>query len=169
MDRTKLSRILAVPAAVVLGIGVSACNGNRTSSQARGHEGAPINITGCLQEGSGMNSFVLTQVNEPTRSVGTSGSSDTQPGVVAQEQMREAKHAYRLDGDNDQLGNLVGKKVKVEGTIADASDLKERADENRTRPDKPADIDTGDLAKVNVRSISAVADSCGSASDQPKR
>jgi hypothetical protein len=168
MDRVTISRILVVPAAIVFAGSIAACNGNRANSNARGHEGAPIDLTGCLQKGGGMTaSYVLTQVNEPTRSVGTTGSTGSQ-GAVAQEQMREARHAYRLDGDNDQLDNLVGKQVRVQGVVAENSDLNKRAEDNRRDTDRPADLDTSDLAKVNVQSISAVSDSCGSGSGQPK-
>jgi hypothetical protein len=166
MDRLNVSKIAAFAGVLVLGAAVTACNRDRTTSSARGHEGAPTSLTGCLQKGGGMTtSYVLTEVNEPTRSVGTSGSAE-KPGTVAQEQMREAKHAYRLDGDKDQLDPLVGKQVRVEGTIAENSDLNKRADESPRDRDKPADIDPGDLAKVNVQSISAVADACGNGVDQ---
>jgi hypothetical protein len=73
--------------------------------------------------------------------------------------MREAKHAYRLDGDNDQLDKLVGKQVSVEGTVADNSDLAKRQNDMR-KDSKPADIDAGDLAKVDVKTIAAVSDNC---------
>ena len=154
-----VSKVLPIACGVALmAVG---CDRDRTNV-ARGHEGAPINLTGCLQKGSGLNTFVLTQVNEPTRSVGTSGAQQTPSGAVAQEQMREAKHAYRLDGDNDQLSKMVGKQVKVEGTIADSSDLAKRANESRDE-NKPPDLDAGDLAKVDVKTIAAVSDSCGAA------
>ena len=169
MNRNSVNRLLAISCTVALASIVSACNGDRASSNAaRGHEGARINLTGCLQKGGGLtSSYVLTQVNEPTRSVGTSGSS--QPDVVKQEQMREAKHSYRLDGNDDQLGSLVGKQVRVEGTVAENSDLNKRAAEDRKDADKPADIDTGDLAKVKVNSISAVSDVCGNSANDQQR
>jgi len=164
MDGNSLNRMLAISCTVALASVVSACNADRTSS----NQGAPIKLTGCLQKSGGLtSSYVLTQVNEPTRSVGTSGSS--QPDVVKQEQMREAKHSYRLDGDDDQLSNLVGKQVRVEGTVAENSDLNKRAAEDRKDTDKPADIDTGDLAKVKVNSISAMSDSCGSSPTEPPK
>src|SRR6476469_6459819 len=86
MNRNSVNRLLTLSCTVALASVVSACNGDRASSnQARGREGAPINLTGCLQKGGGLtSSYVLTQVNEPTRSVGTSGSS--QPDVVKQDQ-----------------------------------------------------------------------------------
>jgi hypothetical protein len=139
-------------------LAVAACDRNGMR-EARGHEGAPINLTGCLQKGDGMNNFVLTQVNSPSRSVGTSGASDAKPGAVAQEQMREAKHAYRLDGDNDELGKLVGMQVRVDGTVAENSDLNKRANDSRA-DNKAPDLGSGDLAKVDVKTIAAIADSC---------
>ena len=105
--------------------------------------------------------YILTQVNEPTKSVGTSGSSDA--NAVQREQIREAKHAYRLEGDDDQLKDLVGKQVRVEGVIAENSDLhKAQQDANKRDAGSGADIDPGDLAKVDVKSIATVADACSS-------
>ena len=80
-------------------------------------------------------------------------------GWMTKEQMREAKHAYRLDGDNIELDRLVGKQVSVEGTIADSSDLAKRSEEMR-KDNKPADLDASDLAKVDVKTIAAVSDVC---------
>lgn len=145
--------------AVALAVASTACNGE-TTRNARDHVGAPINLTGCLQKGDGMNTFVLTPVNEPTRSVGTSGST-SDPGAVKQEQMREAKHAYRLKGDDRQLESLVGKQVSVEGIVADSSDVNRKANEAR-KDDKPLDLDSGDLAKVDVKSIAQIGEACSS-------
>ena len=146
--------------AVGLALAATACNRD-TTRDARGHVGAPINLTGCLQKGDGMNTFVLTQVNEPTRSVGTSGSA-SDPNAVKQEQTREARHAYRLEGEGKQFESLVGKQVSVEGTIAEASDINKKAAEAR-KDDKPMDLDSGDLARVDVKSIAQIGESCGSA------
>jgi hypothetical protein len=148
--------------AVALAISSAACNKAdraKSADEARGHEGAPINLTGCLQKDPGLGTtYILTQVNEPTRSVGTAGSSDQSAAAVERERLREAKHAYRLGGDGDQFEKLVGKQVKVQGTIAENSDLsKKRAD-----GDHRIDVDAGDLAKVDVTTIAQVADACGS-------
>jgi hypothetical protein len=160
MARMKTAQALTIAAGFAVAAAGAACDraGDR---EGRGHKGAAINLVGCLQKSeSGVNQYVLTQVNSPSQSVGTTGSSpDAQAGVVAQQQMREAKHAYRLDGDNDQLDRLVGKQVSVEGTIADSSNLNRRADEVR-KDNKPADLDAGDLAKVDVKTIAAVSDVC---------
>jgi len=128
-----------------------------------GHEGAPITITGCLQRGSGLNNFILTQVNSPSDTpVATTGKESS--GVAVQrEQMREAKHAYTLDGDKDAMRDLIGKQVRVTGTIAESSELRRAMPENRTSGERREglDIDAGDLAKVDVQGIVQVADVCG--------
>jgi hypothetical protein len=129
-----------------------------------GHEGAPITVTGCLQRGSGMN-FILTQVNSPSDTpVATSGSGSS-GAAVQREQLREAKHAYTLDGDEDALRDLVGKEVRVTGTIAESSGLRLGVPENRGSGGRREglDIDAGDLAKVEVQGIVRVADVCGDA------
>jgi hypothetical protein len=71
--------------------------------------------------------------------------------------MREAKHAYRLGGDDDRFAPLVGKQVKIDGTIAENSDLNKKP----AGGDRRSDIDTGDLAKIDVTVISQMADACG--------
>jgi len=165
-------RMTGATAVVACGIAVAissaACNrdnnGRSATNESGGHVGAPINLTGCLQKEGGLTTtYILTQVNEPTQSVGTSGSSST--ANVDQERMREAKHSYRLSGDSDQLKDLVGKQVKVDGTIAENSDMTKR----RTDTNKPADVDAGDLAKVDVRNIVAVSDACGDAAAKPQK
>ena len=135
-----------------------------------GHEGAPITLTGCLQRGSGLNNYILTQVNSPSDSpVATSGQSAA-GGAVQREQMREAKHAYALDGDVDNARDLVGKQVRVTGTLAETSDLRRgnsgtdtAAPRANTSDDRREglDIDTGDLAKIDVQTMTQVAENCG--------
>ena len=147
---------------IALAVSSAACNkdnGRARTSEARGHEGAPINLTGCLQKEGGLTTtYILTQVNESAKSVGTTGSNST--ANVDQERMRAAKHAYRLDGDSGQMKDLVGKQVKVEGTIAENSDLNKKT--TTADQDKRTDIDAGDLAKVDVKTIAATGDACGS-------
>lgn len=148
---------------MALALSSAACNRStaKNNDEARGHVGAPINLTGCLQkQGTLTTDYILTQVNEPSQAVGTSGSAVN----PQQEQMREAKHAYRLKGDDDQLDKLVGKQVKVDGTIGENSDLNKAQEEAKTDRDRGADIDAGDLARVDVKSIAQVSDSCGGAS-----
>lgn len=131
------------------------------TAKDRGHEGAPITVTGCLQRGSGMNNFILTQVNEPSESPVATAGKDASGAAVQREQMREAKHAYQLDGDDkDAIRDMVGKQVRVTGTIKEASELHKEAAETKTASDR-LDIDAGDLAKVNVQGIVQVAEACG--------
>jgi hypothetical protein len=128
----------------------------------RGHEGAPITLTGCLQRASG--DFVLTQVNRPSgAAVGTAGAS-RESGDVAREQMRAAKHSYTLDGDDDQFEPLVGRQVRVVGTLAEISGLRApgaRADAPRKDRRSPVgSLETGDLAKVDVAMVEKLAETC---------
>ena len=152
-----MSRRTMIACGIALVVSSTACDQDKNrTAESRGHKGAPINLTGCLQKDGGISTtYILTQVNEPTQSVGTSGSSAS--ANVDQERMREAKHAYRLSGDDDRLKELVGKQVKVEGVIAENSDFKKTNDAERR-----TSVDTGDLAKVDVKSVAAIADACGS-------
>jgi hypothetical protein len=162
---------------LAMALSVTACNRDEAAEVDRdtdrlatdtrtpqGHEGAPITVTGCLQRGSGMNNFILTQVNSPAESpVATSGKADD---AVQREQMRGAKHAYALEGDDDDaLRNLVGKQVRVTGMIAESSALRREISKPRdtTGSRDSLDIDSGDLAKVDVQGIVQVADVCGDA------
>src|SRR5262245_4586444 len=109
---------------LAVAIAGAACNRNDTAEVDRdtdrlaadaakqpGHKGAPITITGCLQRGSGLNNFILTQVNSPSDTPVATTGKDSSGAAVQREQMREAKHAYTLDGDKDALRDLVGKQV----------------------------------------------------------
>lgn len=172
--------------AVALTLSVGACaNDNRTSdigdrdnkgnmadaTDNRGHEGAPIELTGCLQKGDGRNDYMLTQVNSPSSAVGTSGVKNE--AAVEREQIRSASHAYRLDGDNDDFEKLVGKLVRVSGTVEESSEVRQNATEMKPSTDgnrAPAadgnrvEIKEGDLAKVDVNKVERVADECGTPS-----
>jgi hypothetical protein len=121
-----------------------------------GREGAPVTLTGCLQKEEGLGGeFVLTQVNRPSDApVATSG--DPARGEVEREQIREAKRAYQLSGETDDLEPLVGKQVRIAGRIAETSDLQPSRESDRS----DREIDADDLAEVNVESIERVADTC---------
>ena len=122
------------------------------------NEMKPIDVTGCLQKSGG--SYVLTD-----------GS------VVEREQVHPAQHAYRLSAEkDDDLEKLVGKQVKVSGTMTEASDLIARddrrandlrvgtsgdQDKNHDRKQDRARIRTGDLASVDVTTIEPMAGGCG--------
>jgi hypothetical protein len=132
-----------------------------TMADARGHEGAPITVTGCLQKAEGLNNYVLTEVNRPADSVGTSGRAEGD--AVEREQIRAAKHAFRLEGDDDDWEALVGKQVRVVGTYEEGSDIwrEMRKDDGKDARNERVDIDHGDLAKIDVDNVEKVADACG--------
>jgi len=192
MNRIDSARMLFIGCAIVA---ASACgNGTRTSSDnaatgkpadrsaassANDRDNSanapkPIAMTGCLQKGTG-GTFILTRVNEPSqKSVGTNGT----PAAVENEQAREAENAYRVDATGDlKLDDLVGKQVRVSGTLAERSDIsgsdRAASANNRTErgtagaPSKESDerpeIKQRDLAKIDATSASIVTDSCGGA------
>ena len=76
--------------------------------------------------------------------------------------MRAAAHSYRLSGDRDNLEPLVGKQVRVSGTMAKAADLDTHDDNGKLKDRDRTKIDEGDLARVDVASVDSVADACGS-------
>jgi len=115
-----------------------------------------------LQKGDGRSDYILTEINTPKESVGTSGAAGTSGAdTVAQERLQAAEHAYRLSGDHDNLEPLVGKRVRVSGTLAQASDLNAHDDNGKMKDRDRAKIGESDLAKVDVASVDSVADTCG--------
>jgi hypothetical protein len=111
----------------------------------------PIAITGCLQKGDG-HTYILTRANEPSqKSVGTSG----QEGAVQREQMRSAANSYRIDPSGDvKIDDMVGKQVKVNGTLAEPADLPKDKDANDVK------IKEGDIAKIETTTVSIVSANC---------
>ena len=135
-----------------------------------------VMLTGCLQKGSGMNNFILTQVNTAPHTVGTTGATSTSEATpsagsdtVGREQSHAAAQSYRVDGDNSTLNDLVGKQVRVMGRVTDRGDLN-KTDQNReergTYGKADRDINQSDLARVSVDSIDKVSDSCSSAGNR---
>jgi hypothetical protein len=123
---------------------------------------SPITVAGCLQKGDGSD-FILTRVNEPSESVGTAGANGTSAGTgsggsgtVEREQLRSAAGAYRVDApDGVNLADLVGREVRVVGTIRENMDLP-RANADRD----PVQIKEGDLARIEAASVSQTAAQC---------
>ena len=125
----------------------------------------PVTLTGCLQKGDGRSDYILTEINQPRTSVGTSGSTSAAgTDKVGQEQMRAAAHAYKLSADKDTLEPLVGKQVRVSGTVERQSQLNEHNDNGTVKDRDRTKIDADDLASVHVASIDSIADACGSPS-----
>ena len=132
------------------------------TTKDRGHEGAPITVTGCLQRGSGLNNYILTQVNSPSETPVATTGKDASGAAVQREQMREAKHSYALDGDEkDVMRDMVGKQVRVNGTIKETSELHKEAAKTSSDGERRLDIDAGDLTTIAVQGIVQVAEECG--------
>jgi len=141
--------------------GAAATGGTTTAS-----EKPPVTIAGCLQKGDGRSDYILTEVNTAPTRVGTTGSTPatgSSADVVGKEQMRAAAHAYKLDGERDTLEPLVGKQVRISGTLTERAELNEHDRDGRVEPKDRTKIDEGDLAKVDVKSAEQIADSCGGA------
>jgi hypothetical protein len=130
-------------------------------------EDQPITLTGCLMRGDGRNDFILTKANQP---VGTSGEQSAAGSSIEQRQLEAAERSYRLKGDDEQFQNLVGHRVRVSGTLADKSDLSASSPSSDKsgsnvrgtsgEAQKNHEISESDLAKVDVKSIESVSDSC---------
>ncbi len=132
-----------------------------SGSASTGNAMKPIDVTGCLQKADG--SYVLTEINQPNPNAAPTSK----------------KGDYRLTAEkDDDLEKLVGKQVKVSGTLTEASDLTARDDRrandltvgtsgdqdtNHNRKADRALIRTGDLASVDVTSIEPTAGGCGKA------
>src|SRR5581483_7536761 len=85
----------------------TATSGDRDTQQ-------PIAVNGCLQKGDG-NDYILTAINEPPKG---------EP--VAEQDAKEAEHAYRLHAKNtsdDDWDKMVGHQVRVSGTLARRGDV----------------------------------------------
>jgi hypothetical protein len=128
---------------------------------------SPITVTGCLQREGGLGTtYIVTSKNEPRqKGVGTTGNGT----AVEREQLREAAGAYRVETkENVDMDSMVGKQVRVTGTIAKRADLPDApaampdhtgtADRNEA-PAMPT-IGKGDLAKIGEASIVVVSDNC---------
>jgi hypothetical protein len=133
----------------------------------------PIDVTGCLQKAG--ESYVLTEISKPNPNAAPT-IKKRDGSLVEREQLHAAQHVYRLAADkDDNLERLVGKQVKVSGTVTEASDLTARddrrgndltvgtsgdQDKNHDRKQDRALIRTGDLASVDVTSIQPTDGDC---------
>jgi hypothetical protein len=150
-------------------------NGTTTSAADQRQQAT---FQGCVQKGAGMlsNSYLLTMLNEPPGAAGTSGSVTSTGSSVEREQMRVAAQTYRLDPKGDvKLDELVGKQVRVTGTVTRGANLPNGngaigSDQDTQRPnrddrdqqDRSPRISTADLATLEVMTATATGDSCGS-------
>jgi len=127
-------------------------NATGTSGSSDEAKAQPITVTGCLQKDGG--DFVMTQINEPPKG---------EP--VAEQDAKEAEHAYRLNAKNssdEDWTRLVGRQVRISGTIAKRSDVEQKVGTSGSS-DKAPKLHESDLAQVDVTDIQQVAANCGHA------
>ena len=178
----KLGRPFLVACGCTAALAAAACGNSNTtanretpSAAATPAENASsdnqaVTLTGCLMRGDGRNDFIMTKANEP---VGTSGAANG-PGRPGSKTLEAASRSYRLNGDNDELEKLVGHQIRVNGTVADKGDLKaaDKGSEERGTSGtvgKNREISQSDLAKVDVKSVESIADSCENATNSRRK
>jgi hypothetical protein len=132
--------------------------GDTAKPSATDASGRPITVTGCLQETGTVGTLVLTEINEPSHSVGEPGKSVGTTGksqngdVVRSEQRREAAASYRIDPPRGtDTKDMIGKQVRVTGTLTDAGSVDR--DTSTIRP--------GDLAGIKANAMAVENQSCG--------
>jgi hypothetical protein len=123
---------------------------------------SPITVTGCLQKAGGLTTtYIVTRMNEPSqKGIGTAGNGT----AVEREQLREAENSYRVSPrDKVDMESMLGKQVRVTGTIAKRADLPEpsTATSGKNEAKEMEKIDKGDLAKIEDATISVVSNDCG--------
>jgi hypothetical protein len=106
-------------------------------------------------------------LNEPKQ------PDSSNPTIVAQEKLAAAEAAYRLTSNDQDIGTLLGRRVRIEGTLTKSSDLVASAANGTVmtgttgQSEAVPSIQTGqiikqsDLAQVAVTAITQVARSCG--------
>ena len=175
---TYLIAVFGIAATTACGNG-NARNSSSSSTAAntpavdRKANAEPINLTGCLQQAG--RTYVVTRLNEPARKgVGTTGNG----AAVEREQLREAANAYRLTSNQqDDWDKMVGKQVRVNGSVKEAADLPRPDTQASSGADRTAasgstdanqreKIDKGDLAQIDVTSMSVVSENCGGSDTQ---
>lgn len=112
-----------------------------TLPNANNDDRTAMNVTGCFQDMSGPNNYVLSNV-------GDAGASPSD------------KRAYRIErrGDFEQY---VGKQVTISGWVD--RDAKEAAQGTPAGRTQSGELDFNDLPELHVEKISALSEACGSA------
>lgn len=141
----------------------------------RDAEAKPINLTGCLQRGDG--EFILT-----TADMAAGEPAATSGAAVQKQQMQAAAKAYRLSGEDDTLEPHIGSRIRVTGTLEEASELQAEHRAEAREPGatgttgartgerrEPLDIDVDELAEVHVTSVEKVAGACGQQGNANRR
>jgi len=109
----------------------------------------PITVTGCFQEASGFDNYVLTNMTEGTP--------------------EQRARGYRIErgGDTDKH---VGKQVKVTGWVDAADTASMQGNRTSSAPQGQGDrVDFNDYPELHVQSIEHVGDNCGNASGNSGR
>lgn len=151
-----------------------------TSTTEAGSTGAAAQqavFEGCVQRGGGIlsNELLLTMMHEPPGAAGTSGSVTKTGSSVEREQMRMAARTYRLRGIGSvDLDPLVGKQVRLTGTIGEAADLPngsggigssgDSQQPNRSVADKlgqDPQLSVADLGRLDVTNAVVTGEACG--------
>ena len=110
-----------------------------------------VTVTGCLKAGDAPESFTLSDLTwGQDKAVGTSGSATPATPPVA------ATTLKLIGTPSTKLGDHVGHKVEVSGTIADKADKPAGATDPAARPAPAA----GAQASLNVRNVRMIAASC---------
>jgi hypothetical protein len=150
--------VVATFAAAIAAVKTSATTlDSPTAQDARTAPGstpnAPLTITGCLQRDG--RTFIVTRLNEPAqKNAGSTGNG----AAVEREQIRSAANAYRITpAERMDLDKMVGKQVRVSGTVDHRADLPRATGS----ADQRKDIDKGDLAEIKATAVSIVGESCG--------
>jgi hypothetical protein len=109
------------------------------STAAASENRTAVTATGCFQDMSGTNNFVLSNVGDA-------------PGVAP-----SATRAYRIEQSGD-FEQYVGKRVSVKGWV-DSDAQTQGASAGAA---KSGDLDFNDLPELHVDSISPLSEACGS-------
>jgi hypothetical protein len=129
-----------------------------------------VTLEGCLQRSAGPNGiYLLTGVNEPSV-LGTAGRTTGPASTVERERARVAARTYRAEAAGDlKLNEMVGRRVRVSGTIAEEPSgaprigpdrATEAAPGSKTRRESTARVDLKNFARVAVANASVVGDKC---------
>jgi hypothetical protein len=100
-----------------------------------------VRVTGCFQEMTGFNNFVLSNIGDAT-------------GVAPSD-----TRAYRIE-QSGELEQYIGKRVTIDGSVA-AEDAAVGARAGRA---VSGDLDFNELPELHVRTVTRVSDNCGAMS-----
>ena len=165
---------LIAPCALLTAFALTACGGrnemgsqtNNSSTREQGTSGSrtPLTVTGCFQEASGFDNFVLTN---------TTGS-EASP--------EQRARGYRIERGGD-LEQYIGKQVRVSGwtdsrqtaslqgdrTSGGTATSGETAASGHGGEPRSERMDFNDLPELHVDRVDRVSDNCGNMEAGPQR